>query len=45
MSAESRIEALDRAVRVALSGGGHETVDSTVARAEAFNTFLTAEDV
>ena len=35
-----RIEALDRAVRVALAAGGHEADGSTVARAEEFYRFL-----
>lgn len=42
MSAESRLEALDRAVRVALSKGvPGDTTEEIVARAEEFNKFLT----
>jgi hypothetical protein len=43
MSEQSRYEALDKAVRVALATGGDENDAATVARAEAFNTFLEQE--
>ncbi len=39
----NRLEALDRAVRVALSNGGIETTEATVDRAKAFLDFLTTE--
>ena len=35
-----RLEALDRAVRVSLSGGRHESDAEVITRAEAFHTFL-----
>ena len=38
----TRIEALDRAVRVSLAKGGGEFDEVTVARAELFEAFLNA---
>lgn len=44
MGPNLRIEALDRAVRIALAIGGDVDSKTTVERAEAFLAFLTVKD-